>query len=238
MAMKKYYGIYQGIVTGIKDPEKRGRIKVICPEVLGGETESAWCDPMIPIAYDNGGDFCIPSKEEMVWLLFIAGDVDRPVWIGGWWSESSTPLGENYSNPDKVRIINYADCTITMQDDKININVGEGKYDLLIEDKKVSIKGDLVVNGDIKVEGNLETEQCSVSTLNLTKLKTKDLEVTNEIKSSKATFDSLNVDTLETGDITSTGKVVTPELSVNGVSFSTHTHKGVTTGSDNTGVPN
>lgn len=149
MTVKKYYGIYQGIVTNIKDPEKRGRIKVKIPMILGGEAESAWCDPMIPIAYDNGGDFCIPTKDEMVWLLFIAGDPNRPVWLGGWWQKEMTPLGTKYDDSDKVRIINYADCTIVMQDGKISINVGEGDCDLKIEHGVVTVSGDLKVEGSI-----------------------------------------------------------------------------------------
>lgn len=148
--MSRYYGLYQGVVTNVKDPEKRGRIKVKCPEVFSDDTESAWCDPLVTVAYDNGGDFCIPNKKEYVWILFIAGEVNRPVWLGGWWQEEMTPLGKNYTDPDKVRIINYANCTITMQDDTININVGEGDYDLKITDGKITIKGDLVVDGDIK----------------------------------------------------------------------------------------
>lgn len=149
MAEKKYYGLYQGIVTNINDPEKRGRIKVRCPEVLGGTTESAWCDPLVPIAYDNGGDFCIPAKDEAVWLQFIAGDVNRPVWQGGWWSKNKTPLGNNYTDLDKVRIISYADCTITMKEGIININVGEGVCDLKIENNKVTIDGNLEVKGNL-----------------------------------------------------------------------------------------
>ena len=129
MSDKRYYGMYQGVVTNIKDPEERGRIKVICPEVLGATVESAWCDPVVPVAYDNGGDFCIPTKSETVWIQFIAGDINRPVYLGGWWSKSKTPLGKNYVNTDKIRIINYADCTITMQDGKIEINVGAGVCD-------------------------------------------------------------------------------------------------------------
>lgn len=149
MAESKYYGIYQGVVTNNKDPEKRGRIKVKCPDVLGGTTESAWCDPCVPVAYDNGGDFCIPSKDEAVWLMFIAGDSNRPVWLGGWWKNNMTPFGSNYSNVDKTRIISYADCTITMQDGTININVGEGVCDLKIEHNVVTVKGSLKVEGSI-----------------------------------------------------------------------------------------
>ena len=149
MAESKYYGLYQGIVTNIKDPEKRGRIKVKCPDVLGGDTESAWCDPLVPVAYDNGGDFCIPEKDEAVWVQFISGDANRPVWLGGWWQKNMSPLGENYDDVDKVRIISYADCTITMKDGIISINVGEGEYDLKIEHKKITIDGEHIVQGRI-----------------------------------------------------------------------------------------
>ncbi len=149
MSERRYYGLYQGVVTNIKDPEKRGRIKVKCPEVLGGDTESAWCDPLVSVAYDNGGDFCIPTKDETVWVQFIAGDVNRPVWLGGWWQKNMTPLGTNYSKADQVRIINYADCTITMQNDTININVGEGTYDLKVENGVVTVNGNLVVKGKV-----------------------------------------------------------------------------------------
>lgn len=147
MSAKNYYGLYQGIVTNIQDPEKRGRIKVKCPDVLGGETESAWCDPLVQVAYDNGGDFCLPTKDEAVWLQFIAGDPNRPVWLGGWWQKNMTPLGSNYSSIDKLRIINYADCTIKMQNGTIDINVGGGVCDLKIEHNKVTVKGNLLVEG-------------------------------------------------------------------------------------------
>ena len=149
MEDKKYYGIYQGVVTNIKDTAKRGRLKVKCPDVLGGSTDSAWCDPMIPVAYDNGGDFCMPQIDETVWLMFIAGDANRPVWLGNWWQKEMTPLGSTYKDIDKVRIINYADCTITMKEGVISINVGEGVCDLEIKHNEVTVKGNLHVEGNI-----------------------------------------------------------------------------------------
>ena len=155
MAENKYFGLYQGVVTNIEDPEKRGRIKVKCPEVLGGEIESAWCDPLVPVAYDNGGDFCIPAKDEMVWLQFISGDSNKPVYIGGWWQKNMTPLGENYVDIDKVRIINYANCTIIMQNDTIDINVGDGAGDLKIQNGVVTVEGNLRVNGSISATGDI-----------------------------------------------------------------------------------
>ena len=150
MADNKYFGIYQGVVTNNSDPDKRGRIKIKCPDILGGEVESAWCDPVVTVAYDNGGDFCLPAKDEAVWVQFIAGDVNRPVYHGGWWSKDKTPLGANYSNIDKVRIINYANCTLTLKEGSININIGAGDGDLIIEDGKVTVKGNLTVTGTVR----------------------------------------------------------------------------------------
>lgn len=121
MAESKYYGIYQGIVTQIEDPEKRGRIKCKIPDCLAGDVESAWCDPLSIVAYDTGGDFCLPQVKEAVWILFIAGDVNRPVWCGGWWQKNKTPLGETYTRLDDTRIMKYQDWTIVIHKKEMTI---------------------------------------------------------------------------------------------------------------------
>lgn len=152
MSSRVYLGIYQGIVTNINDPEKRGRIKVVCPKVLGSNSESAWCNPISIVAFDNGGDFCLPKINEAVWILFIEGDPNKPVYLGGWWSKNSTPLGENYTQLEDIRIINYADNTIVMKDGTIEIAV-KGNTVLKVESNKVIITGDLEVTGNIVSSG-------------------------------------------------------------------------------------
>lgn len=176
MSEKKYYGIYQGIVTSNKDPQKRGRIKVQCPSVLSSHTESAWCDPVIPVAYDNGGDFCIPQKSEAVWLLFIDGDVNKPVWLGGWWSNSKTPLGNNYSNIEDVRIISFDNCFILFQRDNVSFNIN-GNDSLLINDGEIKVLGDLNVTGSI-----INTVlQNSIEKLKVMVYNERQIEVLNEL---------------------------------------------------------
>lgn len=182
MAEKRYYGMYQGIVSSNKDPEKRGRIKVTCPDVLGGTVESAWCDPCITVAYDNGGDFCIPQIDEAVWLLFINGDSNKPVYLGGWWQKDKTPLGSNYSGIDDLRIINYADTTITMKKGVININVGAGVCDLKIEHNKVTILGDLVVEGSIS-SNSLSTGSISASGISASSISANSVTASSYITS-------------------------------------------------------
>ena len=149
MAENKYYGLYQGVVTNIKDPEKRGRIKVKCPEVLGADTESAWCDPLVPIAYDNGGDFCLPAKNEMVWLQFIAGDANKPVYLGGWWGEKKTPLGNTYTKLDNTRIISYKDFSIVVHKNEVTISNNKGSNKIKMSDSGILIESDK----DITIKG-------------------------------------------------------------------------------------
>lgn len=151
----EYYGMYQGLVTSIKDPAKRGRIKLKCPDVLGADAISAWADPVVPVAYDNGGDFCLPEIGEMVWVMFIGGDPNEPVYLGGWWQDEMTPLGASYANSGNVRVISYADCRITMKEDTLTINVGDGETELSIKDGKVTVKGNLTVDGNIRYTGTI-----------------------------------------------------------------------------------
>lgn len=138
-----YYGIYEGIVSDNADPNKCGRIKVICPKVLGGKTESAWCRPVVPVAYNGGGDFCVPQKNEAVWIMFIGGDVNKPVYLGGWWSAARTPLGSDYSNVNDLRVISYSDCVIVMQNGEINISVSDGDNEITVKNGEIKFKGDV-----------------------------------------------------------------------------------------------
>ena len=155
MAEQKYYGIYQGVVCNIKDPEKRGRIKVKCPDVLIGETVSAWCDPCINVAVDNGGDIAIPPIDEAVWIMFIGGDANKPVWLGGWWSKKKTYFGDPdyYKKIHIERVIEYNGHKIIMNKKtkllEIENNAGAK---ITMKDKVITIS-----NGDgavIKLEGN------------------------------------------------------------------------------------
>ena len=208
---KEYFGVYKGVVCNIKDPEKRGRIKVTCPEVLGATVESAWCDPCVPVAYDSGGDFCLPHIDETVWLMFQGGDSNKPVYFGGWWQKNKTPFSTAYSNVDKTRIISYGDCTITMSSGTIKINVGSGSGDLIIQDKKVIVQGDLVVQGNISMN-NISNNEGSSGEARINSL------YANSIDSGSVETTTLNSDTISVKGVTA------DEVTASGVKLSTHTH--------------
>ena len=71
--VRRYHSVYRGIVRDIRDPQNLRRIKVSVPQVTGPEITD-WIWPMLstkkPPAVGNG-----------VWVFYIGGDPDYPVWI-------------------------------------------------------------------------------------------------------------------------------------------------------------
>jgi len=76
--MTKYYGKYRGKVVDISDPESGGRIKAIVPEVGFDTISTTWAEP----SYIYPGEFKLPPLNSKVWIEFIGGDPDRPIWTG------------------------------------------------------------------------------------------------------------------------------------------------------------
>lgn len=89
---RRYYGKYQAFVADNADPQKRGRLRLQIPEVLGPDVISGWAEPCF--AYGGGpdyGQFSIPplckasdgkSYTTGVWVEFRAGDPQYPIWTG------------------------------------------------------------------------------------------------------------------------------------------------------------
>ena len=112
MAETKWLGKYRAIVMDNNDPERRGRIRVQCPTVLGNYL-SSWCEPCIPYATDYAGDYYVPPVNEAIWVEFEEGDVDKPIWGGGWYKVDSSPLTKD-SNPTDYRYITFKNSVLRM----------------------------------------------------------------------------------------------------------------------------
>ena len=78
------YGKFRGMVSDNQDPLNQGRIRVRVPGVLG-DLESAWALPCSPYAGEGTGAYAVPPVGAGVWVEVEAGDVSRPIWVGGWW---------------------------------------------------------------------------------------------------------------------------------------------------------
>ena len=87
---QKYYGKYRGTVTDISDPENRCRIRAKVPAVLGDQP-CGWAMPVAPFAGDGHGLVMLPEVGAGVWIEFEAGQLDSPIWSGGWWANGQRP---------------------------------------------------------------------------------------------------------------------------------------------------
>lgn len=150
-------GIYPAFVCNIKDEEKRGRIKVVCADVFGDTTtESAWCEPCVPVAYDGGGDICVPKLGEGVWVAFVNGDIDSPVYLGGWWQEKQTLLDQNKYDEEaqSLRYINFEDNIIRMEKGTMKIYLKDSPETIVIQNGSVTFNCNVTVNGTLTVSGD------------------------------------------------------------------------------------
>ncbi len=74
--MNNLFGKYRAEVIDINDPEKMGRIKVLCPSVMK-ETPLEWAMSCFP-----PGVFIMPNVGDFVWIEFEEGKIDKPIWTG------------------------------------------------------------------------------------------------------------------------------------------------------------
>lgn len=168
MAKVEYFGKYRAKVQNVNDPEKRGRIRVLCPKVLGNSV-SNWCEPCVPVAYNFGGDFAVPKVGETVWIEFEAGDVNKPVYTGGWWAKNGAPLSPYNTN---TRCIEWNGCMIVMSEgnsdisapSSVNIYVGGNRITISsngvdIVANNISLWGNVLANGEPVKTGNDTKEE-------------------------------------------------------------------------------
>jgi uncharacterized protein involved in type VI secretion and phage assembly len=89
---EKRFGKFRATVVDNKDPQKRGRLKLRIPSVLGDQ-ETDWALPCLPYGgLDQQGMFFVPDIDSQVWTEFEEGDISRPIWVGTFWQqESDTP---------------------------------------------------------------------------------------------------------------------------------------------------
>jgi uncharacterized protein involved in type VI secretion and phage assembly len=83
---RSYVGKYRGTVVNNVDPEQRGRLQVMVPDVLG-QAPSSWAEPCVPLAGNGAamGIYLVPPIGAGVWVEFEQGDPGFPIWVGCRW---------------------------------------------------------------------------------------------------------------------------------------------------------
>jgi uncharacterized protein involved in type VI secretion and phage assembly len=82
------FGLHYAIVCQNQDPEKLDRVKVRLPWLDHGDTDQThWAQLMTPMEGKKFGWYTLPDIDDVVVVMFIAGDISQPVVLGGVWSK-------------------------------------------------------------------------------------------------------------------------------------------------------
>jgi len=133
----RYFGKYAGLVLDNGPPSQggshRGRIKVQVPGILEEKPSSDDQRPLEVLADPAflPGFFFVPEKDDPVWVEFVAGDINYPIWTGVWYPEAGTPRTADGAMPtlDQKVIRTRSGQVITLEDT-------EGGEQLVIKDEK------------------------------------------------------------------------------------------------------
>lgn len=105
---KKYWGKYRGTVVNNVDPNQRGRLQVLVPDV-NSVVPTTFAEPCVPLAGPTGppmGVYMVPPIGAGVWVEFEHGDPDKPIWVGCRWGlQSDIPLAALAGNPADPSIV-------------------------------------------------------------------------------------------------------------------------------------
>ena len=140
------FGKYRGVVDDNKDPEKRGRLRLKIPTLLGREVTN-WALPCLPFGGSSKiGNYWIPPKDARVWVEFEQGDIRYPIWTGTYWTGKvappaedpavhalQTPFGhklifDDSKNAEKITLSHATTGTPSViLDEKGRVNINDGK---------------------------------------------------------------------------------------------------------------
>jgi len=142
----RHYGKYKGIVADVDDPRNMGRIRAQVPAILPGGELTRWALPCAPHVGPDAGLFTVPPVGAGVWIEFEAGDVDNPIWSGGWWAEGDAPEpeeGRAGQQPTKV-LKTESGLNVALDDDNEALVISDGngrnKITITARDGKIEVK--------------------------------------------------------------------------------------------------
>ena len=82
------FGLHYAVVCQNKDPDKLERVKVRLPWLDGGDADQTfWAQLLTPMEGKKFGWYTLPDIDDVVVVMFIAGDISQPVIVGGVWSK-------------------------------------------------------------------------------------------------------------------------------------------------------
>lgn len=157
----KYYGKYPGLVLENTPPEEashRGELVVEIPGILEENPDGEGQRPMQVTARPcfHPGFFFLPQPNAQVWVEFVAGDINCPIWTGVWYPTDAPPQTVADEGPTEFqKIIRSASGHVVQLDDTEN-------------EEKIVIKHKLGTSLTIDHEGHMTIEHVDGMTIEIT----------------------------------------------------------------------
>jgi len=82
----RYYSSYRGVVVDNIDPDKEGKIRAKVPMISGNAPLGEWCYPKACVGGAQFGIYHPPDIGSGVWIEFENGQLNAPIYSGGWWA--------------------------------------------------------------------------------------------------------------------------------------------------------
>jgi uncharacterized protein involved in type VI secretion and phage assembly len=137
----RYAGVYYGIVTQNQDPEGLNRVKVRFPWLDGGDRDEAhWAQLATPMGGKSFGFYALPDVDDAVAMMFIGGDINHPVILGGVWSKEDPPPEPNQDGKNNFRgyrsraghrliFDDTSKTKVVLSDSSTSLMMGQGEFD-------------------------------------------------------------------------------------------------------------
>jgi uncharacterized protein involved in type VI secretion and phage assembly len=163
----KYWGKCRGLVVDRNDPEQLGRLRLKVPSIFGA-AETGWASPASPYAGADVGFFFLPQVDDMVWVEFEEGDLDHPIWSGGFWGRPGgrpeVPSEARAAYPDQAVIKTKSGHVIVLSDvagaQRITIRAKNGCQIVLDpQNSTVTIQAD-----EVHIRGSGDVQELATKT--------------------------------------------------------------------------
>lgn len=174
-----YYSNYRGYVVDTKDPQGMGRLLIHVPAVDGDNVDPTWVPPKGLWGGDDYGLHIIPNRGDVVWVEYLYGKSNKPIWSHHGWKEGEKP--EEFTNSSvygfktplghKVYIDDNTNIITLEHKDGTKFSIDEGKFELKHKDGQVfTMENDKIAQDASGIElgkANLEPALKGDQTYNL-----------------------------------------------------------------------
>jgi uncharacterized protein involved in type VI secretion and phage assembly len=141
---KRYFGVYEALVTAVNDKGKEGRVQVTFPW-FDDKLATEWCRVRQSYAGNGYGSFFIPEEGDEVLVAFIQGDMRFPIILGGLYNGKDKPPTSRSKEQDQKMIRTKGKHEILLDDSpkekRVRIKTEKGHtVDLNDKEQKVLVK--------------------------------------------------------------------------------------------------